>query len=490
MHLIWLRSDLRINDNTALTAACERGPTVAVYLLCPQQWQRHEDAACKVDFWLRNLCELRRALGELNIPLLIRHADTWDEVPEVLLELCRQHHFATVHFNEEYGVNESRRDQAVITRLRSAGIGAHGHLDQLLFKPGTVLTRSGTYFQVFSQFRKVCHERLHHSLPDLIRRPSAQCALAIESDPVPENIDGFALPGPTLRQIWPAGESRASQRLASFIDEPIEHYQRERDLPALAGTSQLSAYLAAGVISPRQCLHAALARNCGEFDSGNSGVMTWINELLWREFYKHILVGYPRVSQHRAFRPETEALAWRNAPEDLAAWQQARTGFPIIDAAMRQLLETGWMHNRLRMIVAMFLTKNLLIDWREGERFFMRHLIDGDLAANNGGWQWSASTGTDAAPYFRIFNPLSQSEKFDSDGRFIKHWLPELASLNNKDIHNPAARGKLFALTDYPQPIVDLASSRARALNAFKNLPDHRKPGRSTKEHPAADLRP
>ena len=323
---------------------------------------------------------------------------------------------------------------------------------------------------MFGQFRKVCHERLHASLPGLVRRPNAQCPLAIDSDPVPEHIDGFAPPGLTLRQCWPAGERQASQRLACFIDDPIEHYQHERDLPAEAGTSQLSAYLAAGVISPRQCLHAALSRNYGEFDSGNSGVMSWINELLWREFYKHVLVGYPRVSQHRAFRPETEALAWRNAPEDLAAWQQGRTGFPIIDAAMRQLLATGWMHNRLRMIVAMFLTKNLLIDWREGERFFMRHLIDGDLAANNGGWQWSASTGTDAAPYFRIFNPLSQSEKFDRDGRFIRRWLPELASLNDKDIHNPAARGELFALTNYPQPMVDLASSRTRALNAFKKL--------------------
>lgn len=218
-------------------------------------------------------------------------------------------------------------------------------------------------------------------------------------------------------------------------------------------------------------MHAALQSNQGEFESGKVGAVTWINELLWREFYKHILVGYPRVSRHRAFRPETEALAWRDAPDDLAAWQEARTGLPIIDAAMRQLLDTGWMHNRLRMVVAMFLTKNLLIDWREGERFFMRHLIDGDLAANNGGWQWSSSTGTDSAPYFRIFNPLSQSEKFDSEGLFIKHWLPELAGLNKKEIHNPAHLGGLFGVADYPAPIVNLSASRERALAAFKNLP-------------------
>ncbi|MNL05647.1 Deoxyribodipyrimidine photo-lyase [compost metagenome] len=188
-------------------------------------------------------------------------------------------------------------------------------------------------------------------------------------------------------------------------------------------------------------------------------------------------MGYPRVSRHRAFRPETEALAWRHAPEELAAWQEARTGVPIIDAAMRQLLETGWMHNRLRMVVAMFLTKNLLIDWREGERFFMRHLIDGDLAANNGGWQWSSSTGTDSAPYFRIFNPLSQSEKFDAEGVFIKHWLPELSGLNKKELHNPAHLGGLFGVANYPSPIVDLNTSRARALAAFKNLPTRQNTG-------------
>mgnify|MGYP002039896503 FL=1 len=178
----------------------------------------------------------------------------------------------------------------------------------------------------------------------------------------------------------------------------------------------------------------------------------------------------------RAFRPETEALPWRKATNDLQAWQQGRTGIPIIDAAMRQLLETGWMHNRLRMVVAMYLTKNLLIDWREGERFFMRHLIDGDLAANNGGWQWSASTGTDSVPYFRIFNPVSQSQRFDPDGRFIRQWLPELTSLSDKAIHDPHAGSKgqasLFGGgVDYPKPIVDLRASRQRALDAFKNLP-------------------
>lgn len=477
MQLIWLRSDLRLHDNTALAAAAAVGPSVAVYLLSPEQWLEHDDAPCKVDFWLRNLKELSQALNELNIPLLIRKAPRWDDAPQVLLTLCRQLKIDALHFNEEYGLNETRRDAAVSETLNAQGIGVHSYLDQLLFKPGTVLTRTGTYFQVFSQFRKVCYERLHRSLPRLVNAPMAQAPQGIPSDEIPQSVEGFATPAETLRALWPAGEAEARRRLDTFADVQIDYYQSERDFPAKPGTSQLSAYLAAGVISPRQCLHAALQCNQGEFDSGKVGAVTWINELLWREFYKHILVGYPRVSRHRAFRPETEALAWRHAPEELAAWQEARTGLPIIDAAMRQLLETGWMHNRLRMVVAMFLTKNLLIDWREGERFFMRHLIDGDLAANNGGWQWSSSTGTDSAPYFRIFNPLSQSEKFDAEGLFIKHWLPELAGLDKKEVHNPAQAGGLFGTADYPPPIVDLHASRARALAAFKNLPSRQLAG-------------
>jgi deoxyribodipyrimidine photo-lyase len=471
MQLIWLRSDLRLHDNTALSAATARGPSVAVYLLSPEQWREHDDAPCKVDFWLRNLSELSRALDELNIPLLIRTASRWDEAPNVLLDLCQQMKIDAVHVNEEYGIHESRRDAAVADRLKSNGIDFNSYLDQLLFKPGTVLTKTGTYFQVFSQFRKVCYDRLRHSLPNRVRAPMAQSRLNIDSDEIPLHVESFETPSDTLRALWPAGEAEARRRLDTFADTRIDAYKSERDFPAKPGTSQLSAYLAAGVISPRQCLHAALQSNQGEFESGNVGAVTWINELLWREFYKHILVGYPRVSRHRAFRPETEALAWRDAPEELAAWQEARTGLPIIDAAMRQLLETGWMHNRLRMVVAMFLTKNLLIDWREGERFFMRHLIDGDLAANNGGWQWSSSTGTDSAPYFRIFNPLSQSEKFDSEGLFIKHWLPKLTGLKKKELHNPADLDGLFGVADYPAPIVDLSASRVRALAAFKNLP-------------------
>ncbi|MHA6494064.1 deoxyribodipyrimidine photo-lyase [Pseudomonas borbori] len=473
--LMWFRTDLRVQDNTALAAAMAAGPTIALFLLTPGQWQAHDDAPSKVDFWLRNLAELQAQLAELNVPLLLREVHDWSAAPEALGTLCEQLAIDAVQLNQEYGVHETRRDAAVTARLSRQGIQVHSHLDQIFFQPGSVLTKSGGYFQVYSQFRKVCYQRLHLSLPGLVPRPNVQAPLAIASDVLPTQVEGFATPSDALRALWPAGEEEARRRLLRFADEQIEDYQRDRDFPAKPGTSQLSAYLAAGVLSPRQCLHAALQANQGEFESGNAGVVTWINELLWREFYKHILVGYPRVSMHRAFRVETDALAWRNAPAELLAWQEGRTGIPLIDAAMRQLLATGWMHNRLRMVVAMFLTKNLLIDWREGERFFMRQLIDGDLAANNGGWQWSSSTGTDSAPYFRIFNPLSQSAKFDPDGRFIRHWLPELASLSNKDIHSPGVHsqsgGSLFGAVDYPAPIVDLGKSRSRALAAFKSLP-------------------
>ncbi|MBD1589122.1 deoxyribodipyrimidine photo-lyase [Pseudomonas typographi] len=468
--LLWLRTDLRVHDNTALAKACGAGPTLALYLISPGQWQQHDDAPCKVDFWLRNLKAMATELQALNVPLLIRSTPTWAQAPQVVAQLCQEHGVQQVHCNREHGFNETRRDAAVAGALEQRGVGLTSWVDATLFEPGTVLTRDGHYFKVFGQFRKVCMQRLQHSPPGIAMRPSVQAPLGIASDGVPDSVEGFAIPPARLREHWPAGEGEARRRLGDFIDARLDYYASERDLPSRLGTSTLSAYLSAGVISPRQCLQAALQHNNGELDSGNAGAITWIGELIWREFYKHVLVGFPRVSMHRAFRRETEALPWRHAPSELQAWQQGRTGIPIIDAAMRQLLELGWMHNRLRMLVAMFLSKNLLIDWREGERFFMRHLIDGDLAANNGGWQWSASTGTDSVPYFRLFNPLSQSEKFDHHGVFLKQWLPELRGLASKEVHNPAALGDLFGQVAYPKPIVDLKHSRERALSAFRNL--------------------
>lgn len=300
--LIWFRTDLRVRDNTALHAAMQAGPTIALYLLSPGQWRVHQDAPGKIHFWLRNLACLRDELARLGVPLLIRSASHWEQAPQVLAELCRELRVRQVQVNEEYGVSESRRDRAVAACLAEQDTGFRSHVDQLLFPPGSILTRSGGYFQVYSQFRKVCYQRLHATLPIPVALPKPQMPLALSSDPVPVSMPGFATPNPELQVLWPAGEQAALERLTRFTDERMDDYERDRDLPAHSGTSQLSPYLTAGVLSPRQCLHAALRNNQGEFDSGNPGAISWINELLWREFYKHILVGFPQVSMHRALR--------------------------------------------------------------------------------------------------------------------------------------------------------------------------------------------
>jgi deoxyribodipyrimidine photo-lyase len=269
--------------------------------------------------------------------------------------------------------------------------------------------------------------------------------------------------------LWPAGQHISKKRLRHFIDDHLFHYNQERDFPNLHGTSQLSPYLATGMISPRQCFLAALDANQNELDTGNKGAVVWMGELIWREFYKHILVAAPRVSKHKAYKEETDTIWWDHDEKLMLAWQQGQTGYPLIDAAMRQLKTTGWMHNRLRMVVAMFFTKNLFFDWRLGEKYFMSQLIDGDLAANNGGWQWSASTGTDSAPYFRIFNPLRQSERFDPEGKFILQYCPELQDFDKKSIHEPYKIMPLIAAqSQYPRPIIDLKKNRDKVLAAFK----------------------
>ena len=488
MQLHWFRSDLRVDDNTALDAAASQGAVIAIYLVTPKQWQQHDDAACKVDFWRRQLIELSTKLGSLNIPLLVRHCDTWLDVPQKLLEICQQYDVEQLHCNAEYGFNERHRDAATRQLLQQHNIGFNRYLDQLLFKPGSIRTQSDSYFKVFGQFKRVCQQRLYEQLPQVVPAPKPQEKLSIQADSIATNLADFSLcdygfdhvdqskPESKTQSIatqWPVGEAHAMQCLDHFCADAILDYDQQRDLPAVAGVSRLSAYINSGILSVRQCLHAALNAANGELFGANEGINTWMTQLLWREFYQHILVGFPEVSRHQPFKPQTNKLAWRNSAEDLARWQQGQTGFPIIDAAMRQMLQTGWMHNRLRMIVAMFLTKNLLIDWRLGEQWFMRHLIDGDLAANNGGWQWSASTGTDSVPYFRIFNPISQSQKVDPEGVFIRQWLPALAHLDNKSIHAPHLSTKIDATKlNYPPPMVDLADTRKRALAAFAALRD------------------
>jgi deoxyribodipyrimidine photo-lyase len=466
--LFWLRTDLRLLDNAALLAALEDGPVIAAFMLSPKQWLSHEDAPVKVDFWLRNLAVLAEELERLNIPLKVIDAPDWSLAPAALEAFCRAHDIASVHANAEWGVNERERDVAVSGRLAERGIAWTTHHGATLFVPGSVLTGKGECYRVFTPFAKRCRELLRTAPIAALPAPRAQGPLSIGSDPIPEAVAGFERPRPEVATAWGAGSQAAFERLDAFADGAIAHYEHDRDIPSLDGTSRLSPYLAAGVLSPGQALRAALSINHGELDSGKLGVRTWITELLWREFYQHLLAATPSLSRHQPMREETRRVAWREAPDELHAWQQGQTGIPIIDAAMRQLLATGWMHNRLRMLTAMFLAKNLLIDWRRGEAWFMRHLVDGDLAANNGGWQWSASTGADSVPYFRVFNPLTQSQKFDPDGIFLARWLPELASLPGPARHEPTEAQRRAA--GYPDAIVDLGQTRRRAIDAFRHV--------------------
>lgn len=466
----WFRTDLRVDDQPALAAAAACGPTIGLYIASPEQWGLHRDAPLKIDFWLRAVKHLRAELESLNIPLKILVVDRWKDVPAALLSFCQRHKVEQVHCNREHGVNERTRDRASYSLLAQHDIALHGHHGGTLLTPGSVKTGADAYYRVFTPFAKACREKLRSAPYQLTPSPKKQSGAGLPaSDDFPKVLTALLSVIPEgLQRAWPASPAAALERLKQFAQTRMAQYQPDRDFPAIPGTSVLSPYLAAGLISVGQCLQAALVQNQGESDTGQRGIVVWINELLWREFYQHLLFGYPALSMHQPMRAETNAVVWRQAPEDFDAWAQGRTGVPIVDAAMRQLLATGWMHNRLRMVVAMYLTKNLLIDWRLGEAFFMQHLIDGELAANNGGWQWSASTGADSAPYFRVFNPISQSEKFDPQGAFIKHWLPELATLSAKEIHNPSPISR--KALNYPEQIVNLQSSRVRAIEAFKNL--------------------
>lgn len=465
MQLVWFRNDLRITDNTALSQARQQGSCLAIYFISLQQWQLHKDAPAKVDFQLRNLHVLRQRLAALNIPLLVLEVDYWHEIPEKLAVLCLKLNIKQVHCNQESPLNEQIRDKNCADYLAQKSIIFHNYQDHLLLPSGTVLTQKGEYFQVFSQFKKACLKLLQTDVIHLQLPVTAQPPIALDLDILSNQLPNTSVT-PEIIANYPAGEIYAQQQLDKFSTSEIYNYHEQRDFPALQGTSRLSAYLNSGVISIRQCLSSALLANQGELFSGEQGVLCWINELLWREFYHHILQGHPKLSRGYPFRDKTQFIQWRQAPDELAAWQTGNTGFPLVDAAMRQLKATGWMHNRLRMVTAMFLSKNLLINWREGERWFMQHLVDGEFAANNGGWQWSASTGTDSVPYFRLFNPITQSQRFDPKGTFIRHWLPELANLSDKSIHQPstAERQQL----NYPLPIVDLAFSRERVMHAFK----------------------
>jgi len=477
--LHWFRKDLRLDDNTALAAAARdaAGDVVPFYASDPAWFVRADIAPTRIRFVLAALTELSASIAARGSRLALAHGDPADVLPRA----ARAANADAVYWNDEYEPELRARDDRVERALHAAGVQAKRFHDRLLAPPGLVLNGTGKPYTVYTAFRNACE-----ALP--LAEPLARVErLARHELPSPRLATlerlGFAEPA---SEPWPAGESHAHRRLQRFLGgtgkEPgagLARYAAERDLPAVPATSQLSADLKFGTIGVRRVAHGVLA--AAERDGRlREHADKFVEELRWRDFFAHVLWHFPHV-EHGAFRPEFDRLRWQGSEAWFDAWCQGLTGYPIVDAGMRELAATGLMHNRVRMIVASFLTKDLLIDWRRGERWFMTHLVDGDLASNNGGWQWAAGTGTDAAPYFRIFNPVTQGLKFDPVGRYVRRWCPELMLVTDDWIHHPwdaprpapgaappaLAEAGVTLGKDYPLPIVDHAEQRERALAMY-----------------------
>ncbi|MCG7586145.1 deoxyribodipyrimidine photo-lyase [Photobacterium sp. OFAV2-7] len=465
--LIWFRSDLRVVDNTALIAATRDCKNIlAVFVSTPLQWRDHDVAPIKADFIRRRLVVLRQQLSELNIPLVIIEVDDFEKAAQAVTDLSVSHNISQVYCNKQYEWNECQRDEMTAAQLGNHNIRFSSFDDDCIIAPGKVLTRNRQPFRVFTPFRREWLKVFLLETPTVQITPEKLQANSFVDNAQPEHTVSFTYPlEDSVR--WTVDEETIKQRLRLFCQEKAAAYHQQRDIPSVDGTSCLSPYLCVGALSARQCMAALLAEFPQCLDEPNSGAFSWLNEIIWREFYRHLIVAWPKLSREQPFLDWTRHVAWDQSESMLTAWQQGKTGYPIVDAAMRQLKQTGWMHNRLRMITASFLTKDLLIHWQRGEQWFMSQLIDGDLASNNGGWQWAASTGTDAQPYFRVFNPTVQGERFDPDGRFIRTWIHELRDVPDKYIHQPSLWDKADTL-NYPKPIVDHKTARIRAIEVFK----------------------
>ncbi len=459
LQLVWLRNDLRLLDNPPLYRARQAGPVVACFAVTKKQWQNHNDSPAKLGLCRDLLLVLQERLAALNIALKIIVTPEYAGLPKALTQLAKKLNAETVWWSCEYPLNEARRDQAVAKALQAENIGVQQLHGDLIHPPGSVRTGQGQIFQVFTPFAKRWRQISEPSHWACLPKPKKQSPLDIKSDTVPP------FGGDYRKDLWPSSAAAVSKRLNAFCENKLLDYTEARDFPGHRGTSLLSPYLTLGAVSVRQCLQQVLS------DKGPEGFDSqWVTELIWREFYRHLIATRPKLSRGFCFKSAGEHVRWAR-PDLFASWCQGQTGFPIVDAGMRQLQQTGWMHNRVRMITAAFLTKLLLIDWHLGEAFFMQQLIDGDFASNNGGWQWSASVGADAAPYFRIFNPYRQAERFDPAGDYVRKFVPELASLPGKKIHQPTAVH--CQQWNYPHPIIDYALARETAMavfvEAFKN---------------------
>jgi len=462
----WARRDLRLRDNQALRAALANADRlVPVYVLDPELLDAPDAGAKRVAFMFEGLRALDSELRSLGSRLIIRRGEPERELAALVAE-CQA---ALIYAEADVWPYGRARDTRVAEFLPLHLTGG-----LTVYPPEAVLKADGKPHTVFTPY-----SRKWRALP-----ASGGDALlpAPERIPPPPDISSLPIPeAPALPADVPfaPGETEAQRLLRRFAqgasaDAPIYSYGEGRDQLAVNGTSQLSPYLRFGMLSAREALHAArLAIQAAPDQKAREGAHTWLNELVWREFFMSILCHFPTTLE-RSFRAPYRSIAWANDEGEFACWQEGRTGYPVVDAAMRQLSQTGWMHNRARMIVGSFLTKDLLIDWRWGEAHFMQHLVDGDPASNNGGWQWVAGTGTDAAPYFRIFNPVLQGKKHDPRGDYVRHWVQELREVPDRFVHAPwempagmqRQSGCRIGI-DYPAPIVDHRQARQRALTAY-----------------------
>ena len=461
--LVWFRRDLRLADNPAWNAAASTGrPVIPVFILDEQS--RPMGSASR--WWLHgSLRELNDALRHVGSRLILHRGP----VSEAITELVRDTGASAVVWNRLYDPALVRRDERIEAQLADAGIATETFNASLLFEPWALRTGAGKPFKVFTAFWRRC-SALDIGNPGSTPPVPAAPATWPHSDGLhrwelsprsPDWADGF-------RSVWQPGESGAKDRLRSFLRHGIDGYHRQRDRPGLAATSRLSPHLHFGELGPRQ-VAAALERA-----APGPGRDAFLRELGWREFSHHLLFHHPEMGTAN-LRPEYNRMPWRNEPAELERWQRGRTGYPLVDAGMRELWATGWMHNRVRMIAASFLTKHLLIDWREGAAWFWDTLVDADWANNSAGWQWVAGCGVDAAPWFRVFNPVTQSRRFDPAGSYLRTWLPELRRLSNRHVHAPwqapeavLSRAGIRLGRTYPYPMVDLDSGRQRALEAWR----------------------
>jgi len=469
--LVWFRRDLRDFDHAALYHALKQARQV----VCAFVFDREildalaDPADRRVEFIHASVAELQQSLLAKGGGLIVRYGVVRDEIVQLAVELEAD----AVFFNHDDDPAALARDAAVEAALRIHDIAVHHTKDAVIFEREEVLTAGGTPYSVFTPYKNAWLKKLTpYFLQAYPVEPYAD-RLEARSMPIPGLRDMGFVPTNLAELKLPTGMSGGARLLDDFLDR-IDRYQDTRDFPAQKGPSTLSVHLRFGTVPIRQLAAAA-------WQLGGRGAQTWLSELIWRDFYHQILWHRPDVAAGHAFKPQYDALPWPNPPGHFEAWCEARTGYPLVDAAMRQLNQTGYMHNRLRMVAASFLTKDLLVDWRLGERYFADKLIDFDLAANSGGWQWAASVGCDAQPWFRIFNPVTQSERFDAPGKFIHRYLPELAKVPAKFIHAPwtmpAAEQQQAGCVigrDYPAPIVDHAEQRPLALALFRQaaLPD------------------